>query len=419
MSHLLKKASFCGAGETLFLNEDLSDVTIIIKTGGSPWRFPAHSLLLSAQSVVFRCMLGSDFAERKSRQIIIEDISPTTMEQLLRYIYYGKPDLENWKEAIELLRAAHKYQVEPLVQRCGRFLEDVISLSNVCYVYNEATTYTLVTLKEKCLKLILDAGFVVLRSKTFETLSKESVMEIVTNSNLNVDSELIVFDALLRWAPMECCRTGKQVTETNILSVLEPFLQHVCFDDMSDTDKSALPSSILSCVRPNNRNRIGFSVLDSLLPYSHKLNFDSVQEGFIYYIGDSLNCVRFSVSTQIYLIGLRFVIMSGELPQNLPLTLIKENAGRSTVFTYNLASALWTQGLQINQRYIYDTQVLLRHPVLLEAMSVYRLYAVERNRDVACAPTRLAQDTIFTTQGHVKFHAHSESICGVASLIFI
>lgn len=58
-------------------------------------------------------------------------------------MYLGDAILEDWKEAIDLLKAAHKYQMESLVQKCAHYLQDHIELSNVCYIYSKAVTYTL------------------------------------------------------------------------------------------------------------------------------------------------------------------------------------------------------------------------------------------------------------------------------------
>lgn len=84
MSQLVNNTKTGGAGEHLFLSEELSDVTILVNdVDEKSWRFPVHSLILSSQSVVFRKMLSSDFSEKKNHQIIIEDIKPKIVEILL------------------------------------------------------------------------------------------------------------------------------------------------------------------------------------------------------------------------------------------------------------------------------------------------------------------------------------------------
>ncbi|GIY30239.1 hypothetical protein CEXT_549971 [Caerostris extrusa] len=420
MSQLLLSASHAGAGEHLFLSEELSDVTILIQINAQgEWRFPAHRLVLASQSSVFHRMLESEFSEKATGSILIKDIKPKIIELLLGYIYRGRVVLQNWRDGLELLQAAHKYQVEPLVQFCCKFLETVISISNVCYIYNEACIYSLLSVKEKCLKLILDAGFILLRSKAFEILEKDSVMDIITNSNLNIDSELMVFEALLKWSPMQCCRIGLQVNEANILKELTPFLRYVCFDDMSDTEKSALPPAVLSCVKPNNRNRIAHCVPDSLSLYSHCFVFHTEQE-VMECVGESLNCINFSLDTTQYMIGLKFMVITPECQPHMNLTMVKVQGGSSTnCYTMNLNSAAWKEGLQMNERKRCEAHILLRQPCRLDPKTVYKLNLIDRLQNTFCPKTKLFTKTLLTEKGHVNLSLHSESVWGVTGLIFL
>ncbi|XP_055931357.1 BTB/POZ domain-containing protein 9-like [Argiope bruennichi] len=420
MSQLFQSTSYAGAGEHLFLSEELSDVTILVQSSSqSQWRYPAHRLVLSSQSSVFRRMLESNFSEKSTGSIIIADIKPKIIELLLGYMYRGRVSLQNWRDGLELLRAAHKYQVEPLVQFCSRFLENMISISNVCYFYNEACLYSLISLKEKCLKLILDAGFIVLRSKAFEILEKDSVMDIITNSDLNIDSELMVFEALLKWSPMQCCRVGLQMNEANILQELTPFLKYVCFDDMSDTDKSALPPAVLSCVKPNNRNRIAHHVPDSLLQFSCYFNFHTDQE-FMECVGDALNCISFSLDASQYMIGLKFMVVTPECPPHLILSLVKVYGGSTTIcHTMNLYSVAWKEGLQMNERKRYEAQILLRQPCRLDPKTVYKLLLTDRQQNTYCPKTKLHTKALLVEKGHINLSLHTESVWGVMGLIFL
>ncbi|XP_015917662.1 BTB/POZ domain-containing protein 3 [Parasteatoda tepidariorum] len=417
--NMLPNASYSGAGEHLFKSEEFSDLTIIVKSNnGGRWRFPAHKLILSSQSPVFRLMLENEFCERKNGEVVIEDIEPHIVEMLLMYVYCGKSVLENWLDARDLLCAAHKYQIDPLVNYCARFLESVITINNVCNIYNDACLYSLISLKEKALKLILDAGFILLRSKSFERLSCEAVMEIITSRELNIDSELMVFEALLRWAPIQCCRLNIPVSEENILKELTPFLKYVCFDDMSDTEKSALPSAVLSCVKPNNRNRVTYHVNDSLLSYSYFFNFHTEQLGPC--LEDQLNCMRFSLDTSKYLLGLKFIVIVPHIPEHLTLVLVKECASTSyNAVIVNLARAVWKEALQVNDCMRWETKVLLRQPCAIEKCSVFKLYIETNIPNLIVPKTSLINKSLSTDCGVVNLSLHSDSIWGIKNLIFI
>lgn len=327
-------------------------------------------------------------------------------------------EVESWNEGIDLLKAAFNLEIQNLTQKCGRFLEDVISLSNVCHIYDAASTCSLPVLRDKCLKLILDAGFIVLRSSAFEVLNKDCVMDIVTSSELNIDSELVVFETLFRWARIECCRTGIQITETNILTQLKPFLQHVCIDDMSDADKSALPPTILSCVKPNNRNRIGFSFLNSLLLYSKSLELHCTPDS-LDFVGENQSCFRFSIDSPLILLELNFTVVVNVMPLHLPLFLVKENKPKVTLFEHNLGSCS-IQTSQINQRLWHQINVLLRQPVFLKPGEIYNLYIMDATTDVQCPQTILSSNLLHTSTGYVNITNHGKNnTWGVTSLSFI
>ncbi|GBM65366.1 BTB/POZ domain-containing protein 6 [Araneus ventricosus] len=415
MSQQLRPPSFSSVGKVLYLNEELRDLAVIVQTEVSQWKFPAHRLILAAESPVLRSKLEDETVN----EIILDGLTPSTAELLLSYMYCGEFEVESWNEGTDLLEAAFKYEVEGLVQKCGRFLEDVISLSNVCYIYDKASMCSLQVLQHKCLKLILDAGFVVLRSEAFELLNKDCVMDIIASSDLNIDSELIVFETLFRWARIECCRTGLPITEANILIQIKPFLQHVCIDDMSDADKSALPPAILSCVKPNNRNRIGFSVPESLVIHSKCLELD-INQNCLDYIGEHLSCLRFSIDSPIYLIGLRFTLVCNAVPLTLPLSLVKENTPKVTMFTHNLCTASSIQRTQVNQRVWHEIDILLRAPAFLKAGDIYNVYVMlDVGTDAQCPQTILFNNVLHTASGPVNFTVHGDDTWGIRHLIVI
>ncbi|KAG8177901.1 hypothetical protein JTE90_020181 [Oedothorax gibbosus] len=411
MSQQLIPPSFCSFGDVLYLNEELRDISVIVEKDLEIWKFPAHKLVLAAESHFLRAKLQDETVN----EIKLEDITPTTAELLLKFIYKGELEVENWNEGVDLLQAAFKLEIQNLVQKCGRFLEDVISLLNVCYVYDAASTCSLPVLRDKCLKLILDAGFLVLRSSAFEVLNKDCVMDIVTSSELNIDSELVVFETLFRWARIECCRMGIETTEANILTEIKPFLQHVCIDDMSDADKGALPPAILSCVKPNNRYRIGFSVLDSLLLYSKSLDL-YCNRSSIDFVGESQSCLRFSIDSPLVLLGLSFLITVNDVPMDLPLILVKENKPKVNLFSHNLGSDPMVSS-QVNQRVWHEIKVVLKQPIFLKPGDIYYLYVMDASNDVQLPQTTMLKNTLQTSTGYVNLTNHGiNSTWGVTNL---
>ena len=99
--------------------------------------FNCHKIILSGQSEVFKNMLvENDFIESTSGKIEITDISATTMENLLFFIYHE--DLDGTKITGDLLVAANKYDVSDLVNYCVEFLGGNLSENNAVDVMTSA-----------------------------------------------------------------------------------------------------------------------------------------------------------------------------------------------------------------------------------------------------------------------------------------
>ena len=99
--------------------------------------FNCHKIILSGQSEVFKNMLvENDFIESASGEIKITDISATTMENLLFFIYHE--DLDGTKITGDLLVAANKYDISDLVNYCVEFLGDNLSENNAVDVMTSA-----------------------------------------------------------------------------------------------------------------------------------------------------------------------------------------------------------------------------------------------------------------------------------------
>ena len=79
--------------------------------------FDCHQFMLSARSPVFRAMFKAEMEEKKTKKVIVADLHPDVLEEMLSFIYTGKcSNVDNM--ARDLLGAADKYQVEMLKTIC-------------------------------------------------------------------------------------------------------------------------------------------------------------------------------------------------------------------------------------------------------------------------------------------------------------
>ncbi|GFY39261.1 speckle-type POZ protein B [Trichonephila inaurata madagascariensis] len=93
--------------------------------------FPVHAIVLAARSPVFNRMLQYDMIERRCRRVIIEDARSTIVQLMLSYMYSGIVRDLKYGEAFDLYRAADKYDMSVLKERCSWFLMSSMNVRNV------------------------------------------------------------------------------------------------------------------------------------------------------------------------------------------------------------------------------------------------------------------------------------------------
>ncbi|GFS53593.1 speckle-type POZ protein B [Nephila pilipes] len=115
--------------EQLFNDKSLSDINFRVDDE----LLPAHSSILGARSLVFKDMFASEM-KKEIRIIDVLEVNLDTFRLLLKYVYTDTlPDI-NWENAIELFKAADKYELSDLRSECFTFIKLKLSLENVCDV---------------------------------------------------------------------------------------------------------------------------------------------------------------------------------------------------------------------------------------------------------------------------------------------
>ena len=103
----------------LFNSMQFSDV--IFKVRGC--EFPAHKNILAARSEVFAAMFQHPMEEQSTNLAKIEDIEPEVFNQLLRFIYTGRVQVDKLETmAARLFIAADKYLLDELKNKCENYL---------------------------------------------------------------------------------------------------------------------------------------------------------------------------------------------------------------------------------------------------------------------------------------------------------
>lgn len=110
----------------LFENSNFSDVLLVCRNR----EFKMHKAILASRSAVFAAMFEHQMLEGKINRVMIEDVDPDVMAEILRFIYTDKINGID-KMADLLLAAADKYALERLKALCEESLSNSLDSENV------------------------------------------------------------------------------------------------------------------------------------------------------------------------------------------------------------------------------------------------------------------------------------------------
>lgn len=188
-----------------------------------------HKVFLAMSSPVFETMLFKDIA-KKDDPIPIEDINPDAFKALLEYIYTDQVDLESLDLACELCHCAKRYMLPFLVKECIRFLWSEVCPEKACKIYEFSKAFEEQDLMEKCLQVIRLNTDEVLSNNSWNNVSQETLFTILGEDKLYISSELVLFNALERWAKAECNRKSLDFSDSEALrSVIGDGLKNIRF----------------------------------------------------------------------------------------------------------------------------------------------------------------------------------------------
>lgn len=216
MKHVLSNGLFC-------------DVTLLV--GECEEEVHAHKLVLVSRSPVFYASFEGPLAEKG--QLVIKDIDKETFELFLNYIYTDSITLTN-ENVTSILYCARKYCVDKLTLRCEIFMEKRIDAENVFGIMEEAHTYGLAALTEKCLKYLVQNIEEALASESFSLICKHCIGSILRMDSLNIGEEKL-FEHVMVWAGAECSRKKLLVTDKNKRDVLGENIKLIRFPVMADS----------------------------------------------------------------------------------------------------------------------------------------------------------------------------------------
>lgn len=184
------------------------DVTLIFSSGGRleerVHTFSAHRSVLSAASQYFTLLLGGQFSESESGRVELKDWSsttgpdPETVDRVIQFMYTGEIRVTT-VNVHEVLELADRFLLAQLKNFCGEFLMKKLRLSNCVAVHSLAHMYTLDQLAKGAAKMIRRNFHKVIRNEEFYTLPFHLVRDWLSDTEITVDSEQELFEAIVKW----------------------------------------------------------------------------------------------------------------------------------------------------------------------------------------------------------------------------
>ncbi|XP_077300987.1 BTB/POZ domain-containing protein 6 [Arctopsyche grandis] len=191
------------------------DCTFLVGNEPNQIVIKGHKLILAMASPVFEAMFFGGMPEIND-PILILDVQPEAFKALLEYVYSDEVHINSFDKACELCYAAKKYMLPHLVQECTNYMWSDLNPKNACRAYEFAKLFEEPILMERCLQIICTQTVEVLAESSFEDIELATMIKIFEQDNLNIDSEMELFDAAVRYA------TSQMFTVQNVMLLQRP-----------------------------------------------------------------------------------------------------------------------------------------------------------------------------------------------------
>ncbi|XP_005657722.1 BTB/POZ domain-containing protein 3 isoform X1 [Phacochoerus africanus] len=235
----------------MFNNDLMADVHFVVGPPGGTQRLPGHKYVLAVGSSVFHAMFYGELAEDKD-EIRIPDVDPAAFLAMLKYIYCDEIDLAA-DTVLATLYAAKKYIVPHLARACVNFLETSLSAKNACVLLSQSCLFEEPDLTQRCWEVIDAQAELALKSEGFCDIDFQTLESILRRETLNA-KEIVVFEAALNWAEVECQRQDLALSIENKRKVLGKALYLIRIPTMAldDFANGAAQSGVLTLNETND-----------------------------------------------------------------------------------------------------------------------------------------------------------------------
>lgn len=115
-----------------------------------------HKAYLKMRCEYFRKMFHDSWKENNTSIFWHDQFSYGVYKSFLRYLYADEVDVQDFKDALELLELARAYLETRLKRECIKIIKQTVKISNVILIYKTALEYDDVELEDLSLEFALN-----------------------------------------------------------------------------------------------------------------------------------------------------------------------------------------------------------------------------------------------------------------------
>jgi kelch-like protein 10 len=161
--------------------------------------FPVHRVILSTCSAYFRTLFTTTLHSKEKTDIHLPGVDSETLTLILDYCYTRKVDI-NQENVSQLLVSADYLIVPGLVELCCDFFKSMLAPENCIGIMRFARDHGCPSLEEAARRFVT-SNFTQISQQSEELLElpPEDLLALIRSDELNVRSEEVVWEGVVRW----------------------------------------------------------------------------------------------------------------------------------------------------------------------------------------------------------------------------
>ncbi|CAL1301769.1 unnamed protein product [Larinioides sclopetarius] len=134
-------------------------------------------------------MFSNDMKEKTNGCVDVSDLQDETVRRFLLFLYTDKLEDLTWDAALHLFKAADKYAVIALRDKCSNFLKSNLNLENACEALMLSDLHQDKNLKESTQNFILRNAKVIFKSEEWKILKDNNSKLVIETMERNWNEE--------------------------------------------------------------------------------------------------------------------------------------------------------------------------------------------------------------------------------------